>query len=348
VDVFEDEILAGGPFTSSDYNDIAGKALFFSANGVDCDADGTQDSCETDCNYNTVADDCDLLAGVENDCDVNGALDICQHDFEYRLETHNGSGAWGPGVVSLEFVWLNHFFVQPGGQTLSHVAVAWLAYGPHRLPGEIVIYDDTNNDGHPADAVLLGTHPVEILTDIGMTGIEHTAYRITPTYVGEPGESFFVGVHMTLPAQAFVAVADNSPTPGHSNWHVSALPGTDFSSLAGWTINPLNGDWHVRAAAFDCNGNGTWDQCDIANGVSIDLNGNGVPDECEQPRCAADIAENDGVVNIDDLLAVISAWGPCPAPPAACPANIASGGASANAVDIDDLLAVISAWGPCR
>jgi hypothetical protein len=51
-------------------------------------------------------------------------------------------------------------------------------------------------------------------------------------------------------------------------------------------------------------------------------------------------------VDIDDLLAVISAWGPCPAPPAACPANI-SGACDRAEVNIDDLLAVISAWGPC-
>jgi trimeric autotransporter adhesin len=62
--------------------------------------------------------------------------------------------------------------------------------------------------------------------------------------------------------------------------------------------------------------------------------------------CLADITGG-GVVNIDDLLAVIAAWGPCPVPPASCMANVAQGGASAGVVDIDDLLAVISAWGPC-
>jgi hypothetical protein len=49
----------------------------------------------------------------------------------------------------------------------------------------------------------------------------------------------------------------------------------------------------------------------------------------------------DGTVNIDDLLAVIAAWGPCPAPPVTCPADIAPDGA----VNIDDLLRVISSWG---
>jgi uncharacterized membrane protein len=49
----------------------------------------------------------------------------------------------------------------------------------------------------------------------------------------------------------------------------------------------------------------------------------------------------DGVVNIDDLLAVIAAWGPCPAPPATCAADVTVDGA----VNIDDLLLVISSWG---
>jgi hypothetical protein len=46
-------------------------------------------------------------------------------------------------------------------------------------------------------------------------------------------------------------------------------------------------------------------------------------------------------VGIDDLLAVISAWGPCPPFPAQCPADVVPDGH----VDVNDLLAVIVAWG---
>jgi hypothetical protein len=53
-----------------------------------------------------------------------------------------------------------------------------------------------------------------------------------------------------------------------------------------------------------------------------------------------------GVVDIDDLLAVINAWGPCPAPPATCAADIAPPGGD-GAVGVPDLLAIINAWGPC-
>ncbi len=49
----------------------------------------------------------------------------------------------------------------------------------------------------------------------------------------------------------------------------------------------------------------------------------------------------DGVVNIEDLLAVIAAWGPCPPPPDACAADVDGNGI----VNISDLLLVIGNWG---
>jgi len=64
--------------------------------------------------------------------------------------------------------------------------------------------------------------------------------------------------------------------------------------------------------------------------------------------CPADIApvgDVDDVVNVVDLLAVISAWGPC-ADPNACLADLAPPGGD-NVVNVQDLLAVIAAWGAC-
>lgn len=61
--------------------------------------------------------------------------------------------------------------------------------------------------------------------------------------------------------------------------------------------------------------------------------------------CPSDVTE-DGVVDVDDLFAVILAWGPCQAP-AACAADIAPIGALDGEVNIDDLFAVINAWGAC-
>ncbi len=54
---------------------------------------------------------------------------------------------------------------------------------------------------------------------------------------------------------------------------------------------------------------------------------------------AGDVNRN-GTVNVADLLAVISAWGPCPNP-VTCPADLNVSGQ----VDVADLLEVISNWG---
>ena len=66
--------------------------------------------------------------------------------------------------------------------------------------------------------------------------------------------------------------------------------------------------------------------------------------------CPADIApgSGNGIVNVDDLLAVINSWGAC-ANPNACPADVAPFGPPQgdDVVNVDDLLAVINAWGPC-
>ena len=61
------------------------------------------------------------------------------------------------------------------------------------------------------------------------------------------------------------------------------------------------------------------------------------------PVLALGDANGDGVVDVDDLIAVILAWGDCPDPPASCDADIDGNGA----VDVDDLIAVILAWGAC-
>jgi len=66
------------------------------------------------------------------------------------------------------------------------------------------------------------------------------------------------------------------------------------------------------------------------------------------PGCDADIAPlpgGNGIVNVQDLLAVIGAWGPC-ANPSDCPADIAPAGGN-DVVNVQDLLAVIGAWGAC-
>ncbi|MHC4079924.1 MAG: sulfatase-like hydrolase/transferase, partial [Planctomycetota bacterium] len=51
--------------------------------------------------------------------------------------------------------------------------------------------------------------------------------------------------------------------------------------------------------------------------------------------------DGDGSVNIDDFLAMLAAWGPCPAPPDPCPADLDGDGS----VGITDFLILLANWG---
>jgi hypothetical protein len=74
------------------------------------------------------------------------------------------------------------------------------------------------------------------------------------------------------------------------------------------------------------------------------VNANGTIDiccECEVV-CPAD-TNNDGQVNVADLVNVVLAWGPCPAPCPPCAADV-NGDCQVN---VTDLVAVVLSWGPC-
>ena len=86
----------------------------------------------------------------------------------------------------------------------------------------------------------------------------------------------------------------------------------------------------------DCNANGIGDPCDIAAGTSQDVNADGVPDECQ---CIADFI-SDGVVDFQEVLAVLNDWGICGPP---CPPDINADGE----VGFADLIRVLDAWGTC-
>lgn len=127
---------------------------------------------------------------------------------------------------------------------------------------------------------------------------------------------------LNLAAQTFVVPPDQLPSG------VTALSFTINTNLSNVS---LSGSFAPAVPTFDSDDDGTLNACD----------------------CLPDIAPKgggDNAVNIDDLLAVISAWGSCPGG-ASCLADIApvlGGVVGDGVVDIDDLLAVISAWGACR
>lgn len=92
-----------------------------------------------------------------------------------------------------------------------------------------------------------------------------------------------------------------------------ASPLLGFGGPAGPVISPgtyfiaLSGTAFGSTPAIDCNCNGRVDACDIAAGDSPDDDFDGIPDEC---ACNTDFDGIDGTA-FPDLLAVLSAWGPC-------------------------------------
>jgi len=101
----------------------------------------------------------------------------------------------------------------------------------------------------------------------------------------------------------------------------------------------------------DCNGNSNADLGDIVAGGSSDVNSNAIPDECD---CSADCRpENgdgtfgNGFVNVDDLLAVINAFGSTGENPCDVAPKFIDGTFGNQMVNVDDLLEVINAFGPC-
>jgi hypothetical protein len=127
---------------------------------------------------------------------------------------------------------------------------------------------------------------------------------------------------------------------GGSTWQTLEQVGPTGAGTTGgwinksWTLSSVSGfvptnQFRIRFTAQDT-GTGSIVEAGV-DGVNL------VTLQCASP-CPADLDHN-GAVNIDDLFALINAWGPC----AGCPADLDGNGA----VNIDDLFAVINAWGAC-
>ena len=121
----------------------------------------------------------------------------------------------------------------------------------------------------------------------------------------------------------------------------SLIPGFEMMDFDGnWQVN--NSDFHLFLNAYDeplvdCDGDGFADLEQILNDPALDEDEDGILDACE-PDIAGDI-NGDGAVDVDDLVEIINAWGPCKQ----CAADIAPAQGD-GVVNVDDLLVVIQNW----
>ncbi len=131
-----------------------------------------------------------------------------------------------------------------------------------------------------------------------------------PTSSGQPKMS--IEISTGGPDGVFKPVAAEVPNNGRYQWLVSSdLPSSDDCYLR-FTLGTQPPVVKVTPAAFTI------------------VNPFGIPGD----------VDGDGVVDVLDLIAVLSAWGPCPPPPDECPADVNGDGT----VDVLDLLVVLSNW----
>jgi hypothetical protein len=140
----------------------------------------------------------------------------------------------------------------------------------------------------------------------------------------------------------------DAPMAGDEFGRAVAIAPDAAHALVGAWVDADAGPDAGAAAVFaingpDCNDNAVIDACDIRAGTSGDSNANGIPDECEPGGIPGDL-DQDGEVDVTDLLMLLSGWGPCPPPPppppAHCPADLNGNGL----VNVTDLLLLLSHW----
>jgi hypothetical protein len=123
-----------------------------------------------------------------------------------------------------------------------------------------------------------------------------------------------------------------SPEPGGGWVWISGDPST-FRNWQGGEPNNLGGqeNWAELVHDGEWNDLGPTHPCFVKAGI--------IEREDEPVSCPGDINE-DGEVDVSDLLLLLAGWGPCPP---VCIGDINDDGV----VNVQDLLQLLSEWGPC-
>jgi|SoiMethySBSTD1v2_1073268.scaffolds.fasta_scaffold07094_6 hypothetical protein len=142
-------------------------------------------------------------------------------------------------------------------------------------------------------------------------------------------------------------------TPGNTGPWILSIQ-SDYDSLLSAHVGACPGTAN-SAVACDDDGNGNWDArlgLTMAAGQTYLIRVSGYINNAgafklfaRHNTCPSDIVPSpmgDQIVDVNDLLAIVTNWGPCPGSP--CMADIAS---EDHKVDVNDLLAVITTWGAC-
>ena len=179
--------------------------------------------------------------------------------------------------------------------------------------------DDAPSGPHPPHSLSL--HPSEDgdYSHVRFTAPESGSYSITAAFSAISGAS--TDVHILV----------NNALPTLFSGFVAGPDGEEFTSAAPIALEA--GDTIDFAVGYG--GDFLSDSTRLEASITL------------VDYCPADISpppRGDDLVDVNDLLAVITTWGACPPAPASCPGDINND----NTVSVNDLLAVITTWGACQ
>lgn len=212
-----------------------------------------------------------------------------------------------------DMMWGNYFFAEDGGELITTISYALGSTFPKGREVSVALFDDPDGDLDPSNATLLAT-ATTIPEFIG--GSQFNVIEIEPSLVTN---GFFVAVFTLAEAGIDRPAAQDTGGPVGFSWLIynPIEKGVNLENLG---ENAFIENMENIGGAFP----GVW---------MIRAVGKPAP-----PACPADLDQS-GEVNVLDLLALLSNWGPC----ADCPADLTGD----EIINVLDLLALLGAWGDC-
>lgn len=234
----------------------------------------------------------------------------------------------------------------PGGTWTFNLGGNNTMIGPaiQSWPGATVISVPANptNDGR----VFLGT---KITTN--PNGSTHYEYAIYNHDMDRAIRSFAVpfASGSTVANIGFHAVASHEESYSNAAWATSTALNILAWATQTHATNPLANSIRYGTMYnfwFDCNA------APAAANATLGVFKPGTPTQFTAATQGPAVVPHpgditgDSHVNVNDLLAVINTWGPCPPPaPGNCLSDISPAPAGDGVINVNDLLAVINAWG---
>ncbi len=262
-----------------------------SGTSLDVNGDGIPDECEPDCNSNGTPDSWDIQTGYSEDIDGNGVPDECKSDCNgnftpdaYEIATGAEQDCDGNSIPDSCEDGSVTLIAPDLGALIAGVQLTYVAHGAQQVETDVALTVRASGDlaGSNEYATIflgsmkLGTAFVTGQEDCGANGSTATFAIPAATWVAHMDGAGAVTITIVPSAAVNSASCSNA-----------------FTSVEVWYGGPAydcDGDGQsdfcqIASGSFaDCNNNKAIDSCEIAAGTSADVDSDGVPDEC-QPDC---------------------------------------------------------------